>query len=334
MDRPQATAPGVLGRFGVPADAEALWRALMTNPRADVPALSLATGMPAEEVEAALQALADSHLVRPSSDPPGVVAIDPALAVETHIARAERKIAEQIEELSALRARVPELASEYARGRASAGDEPGFEIIVGLEDIQRQIYLAGERTTADHRNLVHSQTAAGLRDAKQVDIEQLARGVRQRSIVGPRELADPDFYSELEAIHARGSQIRTRPEIPTRLIIMDRDLAVLPVDPANMDQGAMFVRVRNLIDLLIFIFDHLWSEADQLFTTSSDPAAPVGRPARVLELMAVGTKDARIARTLGTGLRTVRRDVAELKASLGVASRAEVVAAAVRRGWL
>jgi DNA-binding NarL/FixJ family response regulator len=56
--------------------------------------------------------------------------------------------------------------------------------------------------------------------------------------------------------------------------------------------------------------------------------------ARVLELMAAGVKDDRIARILGVGSRTVRRDIAEIKESLGASSRTEVVAAAVRQGWL
>jgi DNA-binding NarL/FixJ family response regulator len=54
----------------------------------------------------------------------------------------------------------------------------------------------------------------------------------------------------------------------------------------------------------------------------------------VLELVAAGVKDERIARTLGVATRTVRRDIADLRERLGVTSRAEIVAAAVRRGWL
>jgi DNA-binding NarL/FixJ family response regulator len=54
----------------------------------------------------------------------------------------------------------------------------------------------------------------------------------------------------------------------------------------------------------------------------------------VLALMATGVKDEGIARALGVGARTVRRDVADFKDALGVSSRAEIVAAALRQGWL
>jgi hypothetical protein len=45
-------------------------------------------------------------------------------------------------------------------------------------------------------------------------------------------------------------------------------------------------------------------------------------------------EDERIGRTLRVGVRTVRRDVAELKSTLGVTSRPEIPAAAKLKGWL
>jgi DNA-binding CsgD family transcriptional regulator len=333
MDRPQATTPGLLARFGVPPSAETVWRALMTNPRADIPELALATGVPRKEVEAALETLTAAHLVRLSSDPPGVVAIDPTLAVETHIARAERRIAEQVEELKTLRARVPELASDYARGRAAAGDLPGFEIVPANE-VGHQLALAVERPIAVSRSIYHSATLTALLGARRTDSGMLARGVRLLSILATGMLDDPDMYAELEDRSREGELIRMLPDTPIRVLILDREMAVLPVHPTNLAFGALFVRAISVIDPLILLFDKLWSEAAPVFVAAQGAAAPTGRPARVLELMAIGTKDARIARTLRTGVRTVRRDVADLKASLGVASRAEVVAAAVRRGWL
>jgi DNA-binding NarL/FixJ family response regulator len=50
--------------------------------------------------------------------------------------------------------------------------------------------------------------------------------------------------------------------------------------------------------------------------------------------MMAGMKDERIARALGVRPRTVRRDIAQLRAALGVSSRTEIVTAAAKRGWL
>jgi DNA-binding NarL/FixJ family response regulator len=96
----------------------------------------------------------------------------------------------------------------------------------------------------------------------------------------------------------------------------------------------MFIRQRSLIDTLILMYDYLWTLACPIFTTAIDDGTPTGRPAQVLELMSLGFKDESIARSLGLGVRSIRRDIVLLKTQLNVSTRAEVVAAAVRKGWL
>ena len=147
-------------------------------------------------------------------------------------------------------------------------------------------------------------------------------------------LSDPTTFADYRAMQDRGHDARMLPDISTRLRIYDRDLAVLPVDPVNMSLGAMFIRARTLIDALILMYDHMWEVAIPIFGSTSDELAPAGRQMRVLELLSLGAKDEAIGRTLGIGVRSIRRDVAELKRVLGVSSRAEIVAAAIRKEWL
>jgi DNA-binding CsgD family transcriptional regulator len=173
-----------------------------------------------------------------------------------------------------------------------------------------------------------------VRNAVNVDAASLERGVQQRSIIGTTDLADPEVFDALAMLHELGEEIRALPYVPTQMMIMDRDLAVVPRSPDDPSQGAIFIREQALVDLLIYLFDHMWSVGLPVFTNSQGPGAPTGRVARVLELMAAGVKDERIARTLAVATRTVRRDIADLKEMLGVSSRTEVVAAAVRQGWL
>jgi DNA-binding NarL/FixJ family response regulator len=118
------------------------------------------------------------------------------------------------------------------------------------------------------------------------------------------------------------------------MLIMDESLAVLAVDAENPRKGAIFIQEHGIVQLLIYMFDRLWSDADAVFNVSQDPNAPTGRTARILELMAGGVKDEKIARTLGIATRTVRRDIADLRIRLGVTSRTEIITAALRRGWL
>jgi DNA-binding CsgD family transcriptional regulator len=205
---------------------------------------------------------------------------------------------------------------------------------MGTDEVRHQIYLAAEAAKVETRSLDHAATVGGLQHARDTDINTLRRGVRERSIFGASALTKPGVYSEIQVLHSLGHQVRTLPDVPTRLLIFDRDIVVLPIDADDLSIGAMFIRARSLIATFTYMFDRLWADADPLFNQATDMNMPSGRAARVLELMAIGTKDEGIARSLGVGVRTVRRDVAEIRTTLGVGSRAEIAAAAVRRGWL
>jgi DNA-binding CsgD family transcriptional regulator len=335
MDREGSLAPAsVLEQFGVPPSAQGVWRVLLRTPNIELDELLALEGLSAAQFSMVASALLEAQLVHESDSPAGLTAIDPSLAVETQIARAERQLAERAEGFASLRALIPDLTRDYARGRAEYGPQPGIEVLESVHDIRRHIYLAAETTVSDARSMYYSTTVAGIEDGLRADLDMIARGVRCRSIVGPHELSDPALFAELEAWHRHGELFRTLPEIPNRTLIFDRKLAVMMVDPADHRLGAAFVRVPSIVEMLVLLFDHLWSIADPIFNAASEPDIPVGRQARTLELMAIGTKDERIARTLGVGTRTVRRDISDLKAMLRVSSRAEIVAAAVRKGWV
>jgi sugar-specific transcriptional regulator TrmB/DNA-binding CsgD family transcriptional regulator len=327
-------AAGILAKLGVPADAEAVWRALVAAPSSSYREIADRTGIAIERIDHVNEWLLEARLVRRGESASGLVAIEPTLAIETHIARSERQLAERAEELATIRAQIPDIAREYERGRADDGELVGFEIIVDVNDIRRQIDLAADRERSDNRYLSHTITLESLEAARSTDLRALARGIRQRSIVSAEALNEPNVYTGFEARAMRGELVRTLPQVPTQMLIFDRDLAVLAVDPNQHELGAVFVRVPSVVETLVYLFDHLWSEAKPVFGAPADQLAPSGRRAKVLELMAVGTKDERIARTLRVGVRTIRRDVAELKSTLGVTSRPEIPAAAMVKGWL
>jgi DNA-binding CsgD family transcriptional regulator len=335
MDRSDPHAhESPLELFGLPASAQSVWRGLLAHPNAELRELSRITKLSASETGAAIAALIEAGLVHESLVPAGVTAIDPALVLETYIARAEREMTERAEQIAGLRTLIPDFANEYALGRITDGSLPGVDIVVAADDIRHRIDLASETATTDTRSIYHGTTLEGVQRGLHADLDMIARGVRCRSIVGPNELDDPDLYAVLGVEHSYGESFRALPEVPSRLLIFDQKVAVLQVDPADIRFGAVFVRMPTVITSLTWLFDHLWSIADPIFMSSSDPQAPTGRLARTLELIAIGNTDERIARTLGVAVRTIARDVSQLKVALGVKSRAEIPAAAIRRGWL
>jgi DNA-binding NarL/FixJ family response regulator len=70
----------------------------------------------------------------------------------------------------------------------------------------------------------------------------------------------------------------------------------------------------------------------QRASTQAHPHALTAREAQVLELLCAGLKNAEIARRLSRSVRTVDHHVAAVIAKLGVGSRAEAIATALRTG--
>ena len=81
------------------------------------------------------------------------------------------------------------------------------------------------------------------------------------------------------------------------------------------------------------LFELMWERAAPVPDMDFGEARPDLRRF-LLQQLAAGAKDEQIARTLGISLRTVRRRVADLLIDLGVDTRFQAGAEAVRRGWL
>jgi DNA-binding CsgD family transcriptional regulator len=108
---------------------------------------------------------------------------------------------------------------------------------------------------------------------------------------------------------------------------------VLPEPIGFTDEPRVHVRQRSIVAALTLWFESLWDRAAPLRELETGTATVDGRRFLLEQLMA-GATDEVIARNLGIGLRTVRRRVAALMTELGVDTRFQAGAEAVRRGWL
>jgi DNA-binding CsgD family transcriptional regulator/sugar-specific transcriptional regulator TrmB len=324
----------LLDQFGLTAVSEQVWRYLLADPSARAEEIAKQLRLTTGEVDQAIGELLEASLVRSESAPLGVVANNPALALEAHMARAEREAANQSARFAELRAALPSLASAFSGSHTSAGDLPPFEVIVSKWEIQRQIDLAVDGVKVDVRSMDHQPSTELWPDEVANQIRILGQGVRDRLLLSPESIARAGIFEHVLTMQQRGHDSRAHQMVATRVIIIDRDFAALAVDPSSLELGAMILRIPSLVDLLATMYDEMWENATPIFSDPSVGDAPIGRHARILELIALGNKDEAISRSLGIGVRTIRRDVSDLKTGLGVSSRAEIVAAAVRKGWL
>ena len=139
----------------------------------------------------------------------------------------------------------------------------------------------------------------------------------------------------LETLVRHGAEVRIADTLPHRLVVFDRAVSFLPVDPRRPSGGALVVREPAITANLVVLFESLWSTAldlDQALRSVAPVASELDRA--VLMLMSSGVKDEAAARQLNVSDRTYRRHAADLLLRLGASSRFQAGVEAVRRGWL
>jgi hypothetical protein len=158
----------------------------------------------------------------------------------------------------------------------------------------------------------------------------LKRGAQVRQITSRAGmLAD----SELGAIVYRsGGEARVIATVPLKMSILDRRVALLPLDSTVLAHGFQIVRDPKIVAALVALHRHLWDQgADPQGLVRDQPPPHL---AAILPALASGAPDEVAAARIGLSARTYSRRVAELLKLLGVSNRFQAGAEAIRRGWL
>ena len=236
--------------------------------------------------------------------------------------------------LAELSAAIPFLTAATTRPRPGEVEEMGLldgEVSRGGNPLQLLTSLIGESRgdlmwlRPDAWRMPRESAVA------QVVADAIASGRRSRAIYPVRAL-----HEAPEVLRARaqaGEQVRVIADLPTRLIVIGSTHAVLPEPLGMADEPRLLVRQRGIVEALGLLFELMWEKAAAVPALDLGEARPELRRF-LLQQLAAGAKDEQIARTLGISLRTVRRRVAGLLIDLGVDSRFQAGAEAVRRGWL
>ncbi len=132
----------------------------------------------------------------------------------------------------------------------------------------------------------------------------LQRGVRCRVVYDRSSLTEPSQPRTIEQLAAAGEDARVSADVPMKLVICDRRLALTPLSLQHgLTDAALVVHASGLLDALAALFESVWQSAIPV----PEMIAPADEQRRLLMLLASGLKDEAIARQLGIGERTVRR---------------------------
>ena len=321
----------ILGLDGL---SESVYRAMLANPDADLGEFANALGVPVAEVDAALKRLVELSLVAERAPGRVYVPISPDVALDAllsleqaEITRRERQLLEARAELSRLIRTTDDRSGPIREVRRIDGRERAREVLWEL--------LA--RCYKEALNVLPGPpvSAKALADAAGHDVGVLKRGVRLRTLYTRSQLADEPMRDYMHMVREHGAEVRIADTLPHRLVIFDRTVSFLPVDPRRLGGGALVVREPAITANLVMLFESLWVGAQTLEEAVAAAAPAASELDRsVLMLMSSGVKDEAAARQLGISDRTYRRHVADILLRLGASSRFQAGVEAVRRGWL
>ncbi|MFI0453572.1 LuxR C-terminal-related transcriptional regulator [Actinomadura sp. 6N118] len=171
---------------------------------------------------------------------------------------------------------------------------------------------------------------------RQVDHDNLRRGVRYRVLFPDRARVVPALAARLKALALAGADVRTVPEVPGHAVIIDGALAVLPGErhgdePAT---GVAMLRLRSVVEAITWLSTQAWAAAVPIGTCGVHEHGELSdREREVLKLLAEGYTDTAVAVKLEVSVRTVRRSMATIMSRLGARSRFQAGLKAADRGW-
>ena len=260
----------------------------------------------------------------------------PDLALQGVLAGHQNRLARDQELLLDGHLRLADAQARYGIGMNGRFPAHLVSVVSGRAEISELSVSLANTARRDWMSLENLHTEMPLtEDFAQPPLPAFGGQVRCRSIYDASVMNDPVGRRIVKACSEGGEQARLLPQVPMKMKLADHVTAMLPLTPAGT-AGALVIRAPVIVAALREYFELLWERAAPL--SPQRPAAPGDRltPAQqgVLELMARGLPDERIAQHAGISVTTVRRHIAAIMKRLGVTSRFAAGAAAQRRGWI
>ncbi|WP_326818435.1 MULTISPECIES: helix-turn-helix transcriptional regulator [unclassified Streptomyces] len=340
---PDAAEASLLTFLGLEPLEDAVYRLLVDRPDCEPATLAGESTGCAEDVARALDVLVERGLAsaRPEGDDDVIHyrAASPVLALGP-LLESRRASLRRVESL------VTTLAERHRSAQAHASGAP-VEVLSGAAAIRRRLLLMQDQATIEVCTMmplreVHSViTVEDNHDA--IEDVLMRRGIALRSVIERDWLERPEMAATAAAYAAQGQHISVVDELPIKLIIVDRRMALLPLAPErdDVDPVALAVHGTGLLTALSSLFEAHFERGWRLLPSETDPRT--GRTdgaeldavdRQIVSLLYVGLTDAAIARQLGMGHRTVQRRLQSLMVEVGAATRFQLGWRAARSGWL
>ncbi|BCB82901.1 helix-turn-helix transcriptional regulator [Phytohabitans suffuscus] len=308
MSALEKVAP-TLTRWGMPADAEVVYRAVGMRSHSTALDLARELGMARVRVDRALSLLHDAGLVRPSRPRPGLHwSVDETVDLNRFGYGSRRPSRDRLAPAGAARDGEVRLGREHFHLTSRAKAQHRVNDL--LEVARRELLTFNTERTFEPATL-QAVAASSHR--------LFARGVQVRELgVGDH---DPDLLVPYGGLRLSPSIYRVAGGRPMKLIVIDRRVALFPVDPGNHERGYLEVSNPAVVESLVRTFETHWDAGAGLPEDGGRDFVLSPREEAVVALLAAGQTDAATARKLSISERSVSNVVRGLMDRLGVGNR-------------
>lgn len=325
--------------FGLTPDEEAIYLALV-----DMPPMTLAEahraghGLGRDRVRTALERLTDKGFVSQlGKGPRRYTPVAPEVSLEAHLLQQEERLRQGREVVAAL-------SQRFRTAPRQTGVDEFIEIVSGKRRVEERWSSAIRGARREIRTLDRPPFPVATSKPNPTEMEVLPKGVAFRAVYDRSGVRSADIVAKRRAEIAAGEQARMIGEVPVRLMLVDDNLALMPLrHDRPITDGVVVVHACALRDALSVLFEQVWNMALP-FTLGeivggevpdAGPALRLDNPTAhtVFNLLAAGLTDAAIARRLDCSERTVHRYVQKIVDATGSKSRFQAALQIGRRGW-
>lgn len=326
----------MLDLLGLSAQHEAVYRAMLQRPDLNVAGLADHLGVPPGQVREALDVLADLALIRLDSGGDSARAVRPQAGLIALLAKVEADVAVRQRQVEATRAAITAIAAAH-EGHEQHEQEVQGRALDGLDAVRERLIELAHHARSECLSFTtgRGQRPDTMEAEGSLNQVALGRGVLIRNVYQDSFRNDPATLAHARWMASLGSQSRTAPTLPMRMVIVDRELALVPVDPNEPVRGALELRSPGVVAGLVALFEQVWHTARPFGDkVSLDEQGLAAQERELLRLLAAGNTDESAARKLAISVRSVQRMMTSLTERLESESRFQAGVQATRRGWV
>lgn len=273
------------------------------------------------QLRTALDLLLDIGLLVPNGIGTQYIPVDPATVQPRVVVPMSRQGADLLNESADWAEAFAALGQTFRRATRS-NIEPISELR-GIPQIDNflQAIISDARSELLTAQPYGRRPADALAAAEDRDIRALDRGVKMRTLYQHSARQSPATRDYVAELSAHGGEVRTLDEFFRRLIIVDREVAVIPASEDH--EVALALRDKNLVAYLVDVFDRSWERARPFTGHESRTEKAIADDVRAMtiRLLVEGHSDPASAKRLGVSTRTYAGYIAALKEEYGVQTR-------------